>query len=1111
MPLHVDPRKHELLEARIQGSNHLSQSSANIDSKSGRRSSGHAQLNSEDYSQIPVAPVASSPGSSIGESDFNTTSGSGLPRSTFSIPVPYTTSDPVIAADMNSEPTNCSVKASAPLCDQNPDIISQTNVLLPLNSHVNSYADQLHLPTTPKRTNPISSSFSDLHTVGRALCSDGVLFDCRPDDLPINTGLSFTQPNPSTSPQLIQYTSRSNSEQTFSMAVSTNSPIKPSVGAGEKAIQSTPQLLPVVTTMSSALADLSSSPSNRITTPVSAVSDQQAPKTSAKKRRRPVTFEDTPGQRPRKSNCQDRGSKRIDELFKSQPGPLYTSCDSTSPVRIQRAQSPSPNTDHSLDPITPHNPSFISTLNDAVTTSCGSIDQLVQGAQPTGGVPLTCPMSPAKINSAASLSDSSGEVPQSLINTTMVTAPVTAITSMVSATPVSLNLTCVPSGNRISSISTCASHSLLGHSHFYPSSVVSTGSLSSPVTPQIRFPVHPTSCLNVVGSRAHSAVQTEDSFLAHGVLESAEELPTQTLSPLKTTAFAGNSASPTLPMVATVESLQRQLADQEHELMIQRDTVAKLQENALKSRDFIRELLIEKSVLERKTTRQKVMENRLRLGQFVTQRQGAHFEEKWVEGSRFKELDQRRKNIELVREEIERKKKQWNKRKPTLGDGKKNSKSKGDEVSVDEFYEQLEIFDLRKQMLVKEDKEIQMELERLDRERNLHIREIKRIANEDASRFKDHPILNDRYLLLNLLGKGGFSEVHKGFDLVANRYVACKVHQLNPAWPKDKKDNYIKHALREINIHKTLNHPRIVKVFDVFDIDHDAFCTVLEYSEGNDLDFFLKQNKSIPEREAKSIICQVVSALKYLNERKPPVIHYDLKPGNILLGSGQVAGEIKITDFGLSKLMTDEEYNPETGMDLTSQGAGTYWYLPPECFETGREPPKISSKVDIWSVGVIFFQCLFGKKPFGHNMSQADILHENTILHARTIVFPSITKVSDGAKEFIRKCCTYRKDLRPDVFQLCNDDYLKPKAQLKHNLDTSSLPGPVGVPPSSCHLSSYSSGNLGIMTPQSSHIPTSPLQQPMSPYPPNQQQQQQQQQAPPLNPSLQPLILPPQN
>lgn len=85
------------------------------------------------------------------------------------------------------------------------------------------------------------------------------------------------------------------------------------------------------------------------------------------------------------------------------------------------------------------------------------------------------------------------------------------------------------------------------------------------------------------------------------------------------------------------------------------------------------------------------------------------------------------------------------------------------------------------------------------------------------------------------------------------------------------------------------------------------------------------QHKTIPEREARSIIMQVVSALKYLNEIKPPVIHYDLKPGNILLTEGNVCGEIKITDFGLSKVMDEENYNPDHGMDLTSQGAGTYW------------------------------------------------------------------------------------------------------------------------------------------------------------------------------------------
>ena len=71
-------------------------------------------------------------------------------------------------------------------------------------------------------------------------------------------------------------------------------------------------------------------------------------------------------------------------------------------------------------------------------------------------------------------------------------------------------------------------------------------------------------------------------------------------------------------------------------------------------------------------------------------------------------------------------------------------------------------------------------------------------------------------------------------------------------------------------------------------------------------------------------------------------VHMSCCTGNILLvGTGALSGEVKVTDFGLSKVMDSSD----DSMDLTSQGAGTYWYLPPECFVVGKEPPKISSKV----------------------------------------------------------------------------------------------------------------------------------------------------------------------
>lgn len=474
----------------------------------------------------------------------------------------------------------------------------------------------------------------------------------------------------------------------------------------------------------------------------------------------------------------------------------------------------------------------------------------------------------------------------------------------------------------------------------------------------------------------------------------------------------------------------------EHQIQEFKSLLEQHKEQLTKCKAVNKQLLIEKTKAEKKEARKKAMEGRLRLGQFA--RQGHGYHETWINGWAFTDIERKRETINKEKEDIEKERKLLNKRKPSNPRNKQASpvdsegvfakpKEVREHFTVQEFHERDEILRLRSVALRRDETDLQFELERLERERSLHIRELKRILNEDNSRFNDHPVLNDRYLLLNLLGKGGFSEVYRGFDSQQHRYVAVKIHHLNRDWHEQKKMDYARHANREAEIHRSVHHPRIVRLYDRFEVDINTFCTVMEYCEGNDLDFYLKQHKSMSEKEARTIIMQVVSALKYLNTLERPVIHYDLKPGNILMCDGAVCGNIKITDFGLSKQF-DEGLSPREGMDLTSQGAGTYWYLPPECFVRGPggQPPKIDNKVDVWSVGVIFYQCLYGKKPFGHNLTQEAILKQNTILQATEVTFPTKPTVSNEAKSFIKRCLMYHKEERADVFALASHQYLVP-------------------------------------------------------------------------------------
>jgi len=84
-----------------------------------------------------------------------------------------------------------------------------------------------------------------------------------------------------------------------------------------------------------------------------------------------------------------------------------------------------------------------------------------------------------------------------------------------------------------------------------------------------------------------------------------------------------------------------------------------------------------------------------------------------------------------------------------------------------------------------------------------------------------------------------------------------------------------------------------------------------------------------------------------------------------------------------------------------------------------------SNKVDVWSIGVIYFQMLYGRRPFGDGQSQDHILRNQTMLHATEVHFPSKPCISEEGKAFIRDCLTYDQMSRPNVNQICEHDYMK--------------------------------------------------------------------------------------
>jgi len=189
--------------------------------------------------------------------------------------------------------------------------------------------------------------------------------------------------------------------------------------------------------------------------------------------------------------------------------------------------------------------------------------------------------------------------------------------------------------------------------------------------------------------------------------------------------------------------------------------------------------------------------------------------------------------------------------------------------------------------------------------------------------------------------------VYKGEDPTIHRTVAIKTLRLSE-FEQEEVGEIKERFFREAESAGLLNHPNIVSIYDAGE-EHDLAYIAMEFLHGEDLVQFTNKEKLLPLRDVLTIAAQVADALSYAHSKD--VVHRDIKPANIMLLED--TKHIKVTDFGIARITSSSK--TKTGVIL-----GTPSYMSPEQV-SGK---KVDGRSDIFSLGVVLFELLTGRKPF---------------------------------------------------------------------------------------------------------------------------------------------------
>ena len=262
------------------------------------------------------------------------------------------------------------------------------------------------------------------------------------------------------------------------------------------------------------------------------------------------------------------------------------------------------------------------------------------------------------------------------------------------------------------------------------------------------------------------------------------------------------------------------------------------------------------------------------------------------------------------------------------------------------------------------------------------------------------------YTIQSKIGAGSYSKVYKAIDSETKTLVAIKIittSKLNAS--------LIQRLSKEIEILKQLNHINIISLLN-YSITDKHIYLVMDFCNGGTVGD--KIGKLTTECQVKEIIKQILDGMLYLQNKN--ILHRDIKPANILVTSDNI---IKIIDFGFSSDLKDS--------DMYSTICGTPMYMSPELLKC----ESYNKKTDLWSLGVITYELIHHKNPFGNPRNISQLLES---IKRKNFYYKS--SISPSCLNFITSLLQEAPDLRPDLSDLSNHEWFS----------QSDIPSPVPSP-----------------------------------------------------------------